>query len=127
MKFEPSPLIYVDEAPGKGLGVFARQPIHTGQQIEVAPVLFVKTVEFSNPDDSNLANNYVYYWEEGLVAVALGYGSLYNHAPDPNAEFEHTDNALIYIARRDIAPGEEITIHYHNDPDDPTPMHFEVK
>ena len=127
MKFEPSLLVYVDDSPGKGLGVFAKRPIAAEEVIEVAPVLFVNTVEFANPDKSNLANNYVFYWEDGIVAVALGYGSLYNHAPDPNAEFEHTDDSLIFIARRDIAAGEEITIHYHNDPDDPTPMHFEVK
>ena len=43
----------------------------------------------------------------------LGYGSLYNHSEDPNAEYIHQfDDAYAFAALRDIADGEEITISY---------------
>jgi SET domain-containing protein len=43
----------------------------------------------------------------------LGYGSLYNHSDEPNAEYTHeADDAYSFMAVRDIAAGEEITISY---------------
>ena len=43
----------------------------------------------------------------------LGYGSLYNHSGEPSAEYvQHEDDSLAFMALRDIAEGEEITIDY---------------
>lgn len=57
-------------------------------------------------------------WGEGHSggAIALDYGSLYNHAYESNVEygFQGSELAIDFIARRDIAAGEELTINYDN-------------
>lgn len=48
------------------------------------------------------------------MAVALGYGSLYNHSPDANARFtpRTSQDDIVFRAVRDIAEGEQIFIDY---------------
>jgi SET domain-containing protein len=126
MHFEQSPLIYVNDAPGKGRGVFAKVDIPKGQAIETVPVLFMHANEFTETKKSNVREHYVYYWKEDLVAIALGYGSLYNHSFEPEADYHFDEHSITYIALRDIAPGEEIHINYENDPEDQSPLGFDM-
>lgn len=126
MRIEPSTLIYVDESPGKGRGVYATVDIKKGQVIEVAPVLLMGSDEFHPENHSNVGEYYVYYWDEDQVAIALGYGSLYNHSFDPDADYEFDDDTITYIALRDISAGQEIHINYENDPEDQSPLGFDV-
>lgn len=67
-------------------------------------------------------------WEE-KVAVATGYGSLYNHSYNPNAQHaKHLDLEEIHFhALRDISTGEEITINYGGHPTSREPMWFSVR
>lgn len=58
------------------------------------------------------ADGYVFGWGEDSTALALGYGSLYNHSYRPNAETLETADELVITALRDIQPGEEIFINY---------------
>lgn len=58
------------------------------------------------------ADGYVFGWGEGSTALALGYGSLYNHSYAPNAETLETPDELVITALRDIAAGDEIFINY---------------
>ena len=61
------------------------------------------------------------------VAVALGYGSLYNHSYTPNAHYVDVDQCRKrFVALRDIEAGEEITINYNAVPDDRSDVGFEV-
>ena len=106
-RVEPRP------SPRHGIGVFAKQPIAMGDVVEHCPVLVLE------PEDARFAtegslSGYVYDWEDGRTAVALGCGSLYNHDPDPSAHYRTGDDgqSLVILARRDIAAGEEITIDY---------------
>jgi hypothetical protein len=47
------------------------------------------------------------------VILVLGYGMLYNHAEDPNLEYDQDDAGVVtFSAVRSIAPGEELTISY---------------
>jgi hypothetical protein len=48
-------------------------------------------------------------------AVVLGYGSLYNHENPANMRYESDPqkNVIRFIAVRDIAVGEELTINYN--------------
>jgi hypothetical protein len=67
----------------------------------------------------------VFHWElrEGLPdiqatqALALGYGSLYNHNNPSNMRFETDKPALLirFIAVRYINVGEELTVNYNSD------------
>ena len=63
----------------------------------------------------------------GTVALALGYGSLYNHSYRPNARYDDIGQLTkIFTALRDIPPGEEITVNYNGDPSDRAAVAFEV-
>ena len=106
-RVEPRP------SPRHGTGVFATERIGEGEVVEHTPVLVLA------PEDTRFAtegslSGYVYDWEDGRTAVALGCGSLYNHDPDPSAEYRSgaDGQSLVVIARRDIEAGEEITIDY---------------
>ena len=48
------------------------------------------------------------------IVVALGYGSIYNHSNEPNAYWMSLNDrrTFLFIANRDIEPGEEIFTYY---------------
>ncbi len=108
---EHTRLVYVKRIKAKGRGVFAKEPITKGSTIEKVPVLIIPSKEFRGQEETTLGR-YVYCWGEDM-AVSLGYGSLYNHSYEPNARYEHGPNTITYIALRDIAKDEEITINYN--------------
>ena len=58
------------------------------------------------------ADGYVFGWGRASTALALGYGSLYNHSYAPNAETLETPAELVITAVRPIAQGDEIFINY---------------
>jgi SET domain-containing protein len=74
-----------------------------------------------------LLAKFVFYRNRATVALALGYGSLYNHSYRPNARYDDdAQAAMVFLALRSIAAGEEITINYNGDPEDRAPVGFEV-
>lgn len=94
-----------------GRGVFARAAIAKGETIELCPVLGL-----AEDDAGGVLNDYVVDDGDGGQVLMLGYGSLYNHSDDPNAEYVlEADDAYAFLATRDIAAGEEITITYGKD------------
>ncbi len=127
MPLQHSLLIEVKQAAHKGRGVFARQPIQAGDEIERVPVIVI-------PRESVLAGalqgglaDYCFVWDDNTVAVALGYGSLYNHSYEPNARYDDVaPRTKVYRALRDIQPGEEITVNYNGTPEDRSDVGFPV-
>jgi len=117
MPFVHSDLVEVRWTRKKGRGVFARQHIRKGTVIERAPVILLPTKEvFSKAPRTALAD-YVFTWGSNEVAVVLGYGSLYNHSYQPNAEYYDSGRLTqVYKAIRDIRSGEEITVNYNGSP-----------
>ena len=115
--------LVVRKAGAKGMGVFARKPIARGDVIERVPVIVIsKDAIF---DYWSEVSEYVFKWEGDRYAIALGFGSLYNHSFDPSAYYEADgERALAFTALRDIAKGEEITINYTGDSDDPADLWF---
>ena len=112
---------------GKGRGVFARQAIREGEVIERVPVIVIPLEDIKNSEGWVGLAGYCFYWGEGKVALALGYGSLYNHSYHPNARYDDLGRMTkVFSAVRDIAAGEEITVNYNGDPDDHDPMGFDV-
>jgi hypothetical protein len=87
--------------------------------VEVCPVILLrKPYKALHEELKKLA----YHWEvpEGEAAtqaLALGYGSLYNHANPSNLRYETDGEALVirFIAVRGIEAGEELTINYDAD------------
>src|SRR5438105_5668568 len=109
--------ISIRRFPDKGRGVIADRRFQAGETIERPPVIVISANEAPLIRDTRLKS---YYFEWGddckQAAIALGYGSLYNHSYTPSAryEFREDEECLEFIALRDIEPGEEITINYNN-------------
>ncbi|HEY1935372.1 MAG TPA: SET domain-containing protein [Acetobacteraceae bacterium] len=100
---------------GRGRGVFAARRFEPGETIEVCPVIALSEADARKLDDTRL-NEYYFGWgDDGKQAgIVLGYGSVYNHSPSPNAQHRKNaaDDTMSVIALREIAAGEEIFIHY---------------
>jgi SET domain-containing protein len=127
MAFTQSDSIEVKRAKGKGRGVFARRPIPRGETIERVPVLLLPAEEVRDAAGWAGLAAYCFEWGRGTLALALGYGSLYNHSYRPNARYDDSGpQTKVFTALRDIAPGEEITVNYNGDPEDDAPVGFKV-
>ena len=121
--------VYVGDAGKKGRGVFAGEKIKKNWLIEEAPCLLFQM----NEDDGDWSyfDHVIYHWgDHGWFAMALGFGSLYNHSNRPNAVYhlarnEHGQPSITFWALRDIEKGKEITINYNGDPQDKTPVEFD--
>lgn len=122
-------LISVKNSPGKGRGVFAQRNFKKGEVIESCPVIVLPAEEIDTLELTQLYNYYFAWGPESKdAAIALGYGSLYNHSYTPNARYyKDFDNSLLkYVCIRDIQENEEITINYNCDPEDKTPVWFDL-
>ena len=97
---------------GKGRGVFATRPFARGDLVEAVPVLLLRPDEQDRVDGTVL-DSYVFAWRD-TVAIALGFGSIYNHSWDPNLEYQKRfeEGVIEFVAIRHIAPGDELTTNY---------------
>ena len=119
------PGLRIGTAAGRGRGVFAARAFRAGEVIERAPVIvFVR--EQVRALEGTVLDDYWFWWDELHNAAALGCGSLYNHACPANACYERNlgSRVLVFVAACDIAAGAEITINYHGDPNDASPVWF---
>ena len=115
MKIYPSLKIYLDKSPIHGLGVFASQPIKTGEIVEVCPVI---DLGMSPNESSTILIHYRFNWPQGInpekQVIPIGFGMIYNHSNTPNASwrsnFENT--SFEFYAVKDINPGDEILVWY---------------
>jgi SET domain-containing protein len=115
---------------GRGRGVFAQVAFPAGEIIESCPVILIPAEQWHIIEPTVLALYIYNFGPDGEhAAIALGYGSLYNHSFSPNAEYlKSWDEQLIRIrAIQDIQPGEEITVNYNGSPEDQSPMWFELQ
>lgn len=106
-----------DTASSKGLGVFASHDIETGELVEVAPVIQLPSDFKKLPDK---LQQRVFNWSglaglSGVHALALGYGSMYNHANPANLRYYacNAGSAIAFAAACAIRAGEELTINYN--------------
>lgn len=123
-----SDLIKIKKADNKGRGVFAIRSISKDTEIERVPVIVVPEQDVFGYTRTSALAGYVFNWKKGRMALALGYGSLYNHSFKPNAQyFIENKDTMSYMALRDIKAGEEITINYNSDPKSREDVGFNVK
>jgi uncharacterized protein len=112
-----------------GRGIFATRPIQKGELIHEAPVIVSPSKEYKYLKKT-IMMEYVFWWGEDYedCALALGYGSLFNHSYTPNALYKLNlkNKTVDFFAHKDIKVGEEILINYNGDPDDDEPMWFDV-
>jgi uncharacterized protein len=120
--------LYIKDVPGQGRGVFTDEKINKGDLIEICPMLVLPAKDRKFIDETKVFN-YYFLWGDNhkQSAVALGYGSLYNHSRSANADYEsyYEEEELHIICYKDIEEGEEITINYNNDPNCQDVMWFE--
>lgn len=107
--------VRIDASTVSGRGAFAERAIGSGEIIERCPAL-----EVSHRDIGGELLNYVFYGsEEELRLVAMGYGMLFNHSPNPNVAYYRDDTTLgaelVLYALRDIRKGEELFYNYGPD------------
>ena len=80
-QFQPSLGYLAPTGDVRGTGVFASRDIEDGEVVEIAPVLLLET-DFEKLETE--LKRRVFNWERlasfpGVSAIALGYGSMYNH------------------------------------------------
>jgi SET domain-containing protein len=98
--------IYVAKSKIRGYGVYAGKSIKKGEKIEVCYAII------SKGGDKTLED--FYFDAKGKYALFTGYGSIYNHSEDPNADYtiNITKRLATIKAQRNIRKGEEIFVSY---------------
>jgi uncharacterized protein len=101
--------IYVKKSSTHGYGVFAGKNFRKGELIEECYMII------SKGGDKVLED---YYFDvKGKYAIFLGYGCIYNHSDEPNADYViHAKKHLVTIkADRAIRKDEELFVSYGDD------------
>jgi len=119
------PGLYIMHDKEKGRGVFTAFQIKKGDVIEICNVIELQPFELPIIHKTTL-HDFYFLWgpSQETCVLALGYGSLYNHAVQANAEYvlDLENKTIDFLAISDIAPGEEITVNYHGEDGDTTPL-----
>lgn len=126
---------YVSKVPGglvikysknKGRGVFAVKDFEKNEVIERAPIILLNEKDSALCEKSKL-DTYIFAWKKKYDgAIALGYGSLYNHSYNPNSSYSHDykRKEIVFRSFRNIKKGEELTVNYNRNPEDRSPINW---
>ena len=117
MRIVPPAAYVADTGTAKGRGVFAARAFAAGELVETCPVvLFELPASVAPLSLKHVVFNWGYLTGAPEPhALALGYGSLYNHDNPANMRYKGdvAMPALRFIAARRIEPDEELTINYN--------------
>ncbi|KAI0755242.1 hypothetical protein C8Q80DRAFT_1266723 [Daedaleopsis nitida] len=104
----------IEYAEGKGRGVYASCEIPAQTLIEISPVLLLTAQEYAEHGRHTVLDHYTFVWRDGRMALALGLGSLFNHAQRPNVSYtiDYATESIQYTTSRRILPDEELCIFY---------------
>ena len=119
MKRLASNKVYISKSiiPNADRGVFASNDIKKGEIIERCPIIEVSKNDTSNLKESILVTYFFYFGKnKEQVAIALGFGSIYNHSYKPNATYKikRKEKIIDFIATDNIKKNDEITFNYSN-------------
>lgn len=124
------PSIIVAKAKGKGKGVFANDAIAANEIVEVAPVIVLSVADREHVEQT-LLHDYIFEWGEDKESciIALGYVSVYNHSYTANCEYlMDYEKEIIWVKTiRDTKKGEELSINYNGNWDNPKKVWFKTK
>lgn len=107
--------VEVKPSPISGMGVFAKHDINVGETLEISHFTILNQ-KFSQIDDK--LKEYVFSWPKnvwgGKSVVVWGYGSIYNHSRQNNADWitDENNNVFRFFTIKDIKAGEEIFTNY---------------
>ncbi len=103
-----------------GRGVFAGKNFAKGELIEVCPVLLLSEheIHLAWASHGSILERYYFDYDWKYSAIALGYGSLYNHSNNANADYSSNTNEeeVVIFARKKIKKGGQIFINYGYNP-----------
>jgi len=94
-----------------GFGVFAKKKFSKGDIIEECPYI-ISDREKKNPKK---IQNYLFSGPtKKTTLILLGYGCVYNHSKNNNADYYSDDKkkVIVFYARKKIKKGEEIFTNY---------------
>ena len=124
------PGLYIAHTDKRGRGVFTAEIIEAKDIIEVCPLIMIPKDQLATIHQTVL-HDYYFLWptDEGKACMALGYGSIYNHDFEPNAEviFDLNTTEIVIQSLKTIDVGDEITIDYTGGIRESTRLWFEVK
>lgn len=108
--------IIVGKSPVHGKGIFATQQLGIQDVVEECNMIILPKSDEEYIQCTEL-NNYYFEWGDNKIAIALGNGSLYNHSPNPNAQFvrDMKRGLLVVSTIKPITKGEEIFVNYLTD------------
>lgn len=107
-------MLYIKHTKKYGRGVYSRSSIKKGQLIESSPILLIPHDEFNS---SSVLDLYVYKYDKNTAALALGFGSLFNHSDSPNIAYQvnYESNCIEFIAAKNIKAHSQLFIDYGYD------------
>jgi len=122
--------LYIANTLQKGRGVFTHERIPANTVIEIAPVIVMEMKDREHLDKT-LLHDYIFEWgkNKDKCAMALGFIPVYNHSYKSNCEYfmDFEDDTIMVKTVRVIENGEELTINYNGDWNDPKKIWFDVK
>ena len=117
IRIDPPAVHVADTGTARGRGACAPKPFAAGELVEVCPVVpfDMRTRGVPQPIERIMFGWGYLTDRPGEYAIVLGYGSIYNHANPANMLYRPDGEALElhFVAVRDIAAGEELTINYN--------------
>lgn len=109
------PGLYIADSEGRGRGVFTAVDISKGDIIEFCPLIIIPPQQ-KTLVDKTIFHDYYYNWPEpkGAACIPLGYGSIYNHSVEPNAEIvlDIEGKVLQFHCIMATSAGDEIFVDY---------------
>jgi hypothetical protein len=113
-----APSVYVRHTrTPKGRGAFALRAFAAGETVERCPVVLFSASFSAVPEELRtlLFNWGVLAGGPNMHCLPLGYGGMYNHDNPANMRYEADapGGVLHFVAIRDIAADEELTVNYN--------------
>lgn len=107
--------LFVSKVKNIGYGIFTSEYIPTETTIEVAISKHVYGNQIC--EDLKLINNYTYHYDNVKNSLALGFGSIYNHASAGinNVSYSIFKNNIIYKTVKPVEKNQQLTIDYSDE------------
>ena len=104
--------LFVSKVKNIGYGIFTSEDIPKKTIIEVAISKHVYKNQVCK--DLELIDNYIYKYDGKKSSLALGFGSIYNHASNGinNVTYTVLNNKIIYKTIKAVEKNQQLTINY---------------
>lgn len=100
-----------------GRRLYATRNFKKGEIVEVSPVVVIDSDD-ANTIWSTLLSLYTFEWGKESSALALGYGSLFNHSKTFNVSYMNSfkTKEIFFVTTKNIRSGQQLFIDYGYSP-----------